>query len=312
MLMKIYDLSNPVPDEARGAITAIGNFDGLHRGHQSLLEITRKIALDRGKPFAVLTFEPHPRRLFRPDDAPFRITPYDLKMQRLEMSKADIVFVLPFDWTTAHLPADDFINKILKEKLGLTDIVIGSDFHFGQNRSGSIETLQAAGLNCTTVGLVKDATHTVYSATRIRGLLQSAQLDEANALLGWTWEIQGIVQKGDQRGRELGYPTANMALGETIHPSYGIYATLVQIEGEKNWRMAASNIGIRPMFEVPVALSETYIFDFDGDIYGKKLRLRPIAKIRDEAKFNNLDELIVQMAKDCDQAREILQGKYDV
>ncbi len=304
--MQVVDLSKAVPDSARGAVTAIGNFDGMHRGHQALLEITRKIALDRGLPFGVLTFEPHPRRLFRPDDAPFRITPLDLKLRRLGYAKADIVFVLPFDWATAKLTADEFIGTLLKDRLGLTDIAIGADFHFGQNRSGSIETLQAAGLNCTIVGLVKDATHTVYSATRIRGLLQSGQIGEANALLGWSWEIQGVVEKGDQRGRELGYPTANMPLGEAIHPSYGIYASLVQIEGEKHWRMAASNIGIRPMFEVPVALSETFIFDFDGDLYGKTLRLRPVAKIRDEAKFDSLEALKIQMAKDCDHARKIL------
>lgn len=307
--MKIYSLSQPIPADARGAITAIGNFDGLHRGHQALLEVTRKRALDAGKPFAVLTFEPHPRRLFRPDDAPFRITALPLKLQRLEIAKADIVFVLDFDWETAKHSADDFINQILKKKLGLDEIVIGSDFHFGQNRTGSVETLQAAGLHCTTIGLVKDANHAVYSATRIRGLLQAGQMEEANALLGWQWELQAEVVRGDQRGRELGYPTANMALGETIHPSYGIYATLVQIEGEKEWRMAASNIGIRPMFEAKVALIETFIFDFDGDLYGKTLRVRPVQKLRDEAKFDSLDALKIQMAKDCAAARDLLSNK---
>ena len=307
--MKVYNLSGNIPTEAKGAVTAIGNFDGLHRGHQALLEITRKKALDLGKPFAVLTFEPHPRRLFRPDDAPFRITPLDVKLQRLEAAKADIVFILDFNWETAHLNADDFIQKILKDELGLHDIVIGANFHFGQNRSGSIETLQAAGLNCTSIGLVKDATHTIYSATRIRGLLQCGQISEANALLGWSWEIQAKVENGDRRGRELGYPTANMPLGETLHPAYGIYATLVQIEGEKEWRMAASNIGIRPMFEAKIALIESFLLDFTGDLYGKTLRVRPVAKIRDEAKFDSLDALKTQMAKDCEKARTILKDR---
>ncbi len=304
--MKTYFLSQSVPDEAKAAVTAIGNFDGLHRGHMALLEITRKRALDAGKPFAVLTFEPHPRRLFRPDDAPFRITPLPVKLQRLENSRADIVFVLDFDWETAHLTVDDFIRKILRGKLGLDEIVIGADFHFGRSRSGSIESLQEAGFHCTTLGLVKDASHAVYSATRVRGLLQAGNIREANALLGWNWEIQAKVEKGDQRGRELGYPTANMPLGETIHPAYGIYASLVQIEGETTWRMAASNIGIRPMFEAKVALAETFIFDFDGDLYGKTLRVRPVEKLRDEAKFDSLDALKIQMAKDCEMARNIL------
>lgn len=307
--MEVFNLSGNIPDQFTGAVTALGNFDGLHRGHQALLEITRKQALDRGRPFGVLTFEPHPRRLFRPDDPAFRITPLPLKLERLQASKVDAVFILDFNWETAKLSADDFIQQILKDRLGLTEIALGADFHFGQNRSGNLETLQSAGLNCTTVGLVKDANHGVYSATRIRGLLQSGQIEEANSLLGWEWEIQAIVEKGDQRGRELGYPTANMALGETIHPSYGIYATLVQIEGEKNWRMAASNIGIRPMFEAPTALIESYLLDFSGDLYGKKLRVKPVRKIRDEAKFNSLDDLIIQMEKDCREAREILLHK---
>lgn len=307
--MKTYYLSQTIPTEARSAITAIGNFDGLHRGHQSLLEVTRKRALDAGKPFAVLTFEPHPRRLFRPDDAPFRITPLEVKLQRLQAAKADIVFILDFDWEAAKLSADDFIHDILKQKLGLDEVVIGADFHFGCNRSGSIETLQAAGLHCTTIGLVKDANHAVYSATRIRGLLQAGQMEEANALLGWSWEIQAKVVKGDQRGRELGYPTANMALGETIHPAYGIYAALVQIEGEKEWRQAASNIGIRPMFEAKVALIESYLLNFNDDLYGKTLRVRPVHKIRDEAKFDNLEALKIQIEKDCHTAQDILSNK---
>lgn len=304
--MEVFNLSGDIPDQFRGAVTALGNFDGLHRGHQALLEITRKQALDRGRPFGVLTFEPHPRRLFRPDDPAFRITPLPLKLERLKASKADAVFILDFNWETAKLSADEFIQQILKEKLGLSEIALGADFHFGQNRSGNLETLQKAGLNCTTVGLVKDANHSVYSATRIRGLLQSGQIEEANALLGWEWEIQAVVEKGDQRGRELGYPTANMALGETIHPSYGIYATLVQIEGETEWRMAASNIGIRPMFEAPAALIESYLLDFNGDLYGKRLRVKPVRKIRDEAKFNSIEELVIQMEKDCQFARTIL------
>lgn len=304
--MIIFDLSKTVPENFRNCVTAIGNFDAVHRGHQALLEISRKRALDHGRPFAVLTFEPHPRRLFRSDDPPFRVTPYDLKMERLQAAKADCVFVLPFNWDMAGLPADRFIQEILKDKLGLTDVVVGHDFHFGQSRSGSAETLSSAGLTCTIVDLLKDATRAAYSASRIRGFIQEGHIMEANALLGWEWEMRGIVEKGDQRGRELGYPTANIQLGETIHPSYGIYATYVQIEGETEWRMAATNIGIRPMFEAPTALIEAYLLDYSGDLYGKKLRVRPVRKIRDEAKFDSLDTLKTQMAKDCADAREIL------
>lgn len=304
--MRVFDLSQPVPQDARNAVVAIGNFDALHRGHHALLEVARKRALDLGRPFGVLTFEPHPRRLFRPDDAPFRVTPYDVKLQRLQIAKADCVYSLNFTWDIAHLSAEDFIQKILREQLDTTNIVIGADFHFGQNRTGNIEMLQQAGFHCTILDQIKDAQNGIYSATRIRGLIQSGHIDEANALLGWTWEIQGKVQHGDKRGRELGYPTANVPLGDTIHPAYGVYAAQVKIPGEKEWRMAAINIGIRPMFETPTALLEAYILDYSGDLYDQTLRIRPVKKIRDEAKFDSLDALKTQIAKDCDQARKIL------
>lgn len=304
--MQVYNLTAPIPETAQRAVVAIGNFDAIHRGHHALLEIARKRALDLGRPFGVLTFEPHPRRLFRPDDPPFRITPLSVKLQRLEACKVDCTYVLNFDWDIAKLTATDFMQKILRDKLQTSDLVVGADFHFGQNRSGSISTLQENGFHCTIIGPVKDAQSAIYSATRIRGLIQAGHIDEANALLGWDWEIQGIVQKGDQRGRELGYPTANVALGETIHPAYGIYATRVKIPGEKDWRMAATNIGIRPMFAVPTALVESYILDFNGDLYDQTLRIRPVKKLRDEMKFESLDALKVQMAKDCEETFKIL------
>jgi len=304
--MQVYNLTAPIPETAQRAVVAIGNFDAIHRGHHALLEIARKRALDLGRPFGVLTFEPHPRRLFRPDDPPFRITPLSVKLQRLEACKVDCTYVLNFDWDIAKLTATDFMQKILRDKLQTSDLVVGADFHFGQNRSGSIPTLQENDFHCTIIGPVKDAQSAIYSATRIRGLIQAGHIDEANALLGWDWEIQGIVQKGDQRGRELGYPTANVALGETIHPAYGIYATRVKIPGEKDWRMAATNIGIRPMFATPTALVESYILDFNGDLYDQTLRIRPVKKLRDEMKFESLDALKAQMAKDCEETFKIL------
>ena len=311
--MRVFNLSQSgsasLPAEARNAVVAIGNFDALHRGHHALLEIARKRALDLGHPFGVLTFEPHPRRLFRPDDPPFRVTPPALKLQRLDIAKADCVYIIDFTWEIAHLSAEDFMQNILRDQLGTSNLVIGADFHFGANRSGSIETLQASGFHCTIIDQIKDAQNAIYSATRIRGLIQSGHIDEANRLLGWDWEIQGTVSKGDQRGRELGYPTANIPLGETIHPAYGIYAAEVKIEGEKQWRMAAVNIGVRPMFEAKVALVEAYILDYSGHLYDQTLRLRPVAKIRDEARFDSLEALKEQMARDCDECRKILLHK---
>lgn len=309
--MRVYPVTYPfadiLPPDARNAVVAIGNFDALHRGHHALLEIARRRALDLGRPFAVLTFEPHPRRLFRPDDPPFRITPWPVKRRRLEAAQVDIVYSLEFSWDIAHLSAQDFMQRVLYEHLGAAHLVVGADFHFGAGRSGTISALQEKGFPCTIVDQIKDAQNGIYSATRVRGLIQAGHIDEANALLGWEWEIEGVVETGDQRGRELGYPTANIALGDTIHPAYGIYAALVQIEGDIEWRMAAVNIGVRPMFTAPVALVEAFLLDYQGNLYGKILRLRPVQKIRDEACFDDLDALKEQMGRDCAACRVLLQ-----
>lgn len=219
----------------------------------------------------------------------------------------DIIFCLPFTWDVASQPADQFIATILKEKLAPDTVVIGEDFHFGHNRGGNKQTMGDAGLNVVSIPLKTDSAHGIISATRIRGLIQSGHIDEANSLLGWSWVIEGKVRKGDQRGRELGYPTANIPLGETIHPAYGVYATWVKIEGETDWRMAATNIGIRPMFEVETALIEAHILDFSGDLYGKTILTRPVAKLRGEEKFDSLEALIAQIEKDCNACREILK-----
>ncbi len=303
--MQVFDLSSPVPVTAKNAVTAIGNFDAVHVGHQLLLTEAKTTSDTHKLPLAVLTFEPHPRRLFRADDAPFRVTPINVKLERLATCGVDIVYICPFDWELASLSAEDFINKILKNKISPHKIIIGSDFHFGHNRTGNATTLRAAGLSVHTVDLKSDAHRGVISATRIRGAIQAGHINEANELLGWDWEIRGIVVHGNKRGREIGYPTANMNLGETIHPSYGVYATQVLIEGENAWRVAATNIGIRPMFEVKTGLVESFIFDYQGDLYDKTLRVRPIRKIRDEMKFASLDELVTQMGKDCQIIRSL-------
>lgn len=307
--MNVFDFTSPLPEEARQAVVAIGNFDAVHSGHRSLLSKAKAIALEKKGPLAVLTFEPHPRRLFRPDDAPFRITPLSVKLDVLASCGVDIVYVLPFDWSVAKKSAQDFIDTILKAQLNPVCVVVGHDFHFGHNRSGTITLLKENNVDVVSATLLADEQHGTISATRVRGLIQSGHMREANQLLGWDWEMRGVVEKGDQRGRLLGYPTANIPLGETIHPAYGVYATMVQIEGETQWRMAATNIGIRPMFEVKTALIEAHIMDYAGDLYGKILRVRPVKKIRDEMKFGSLESLIEQIEKDCQESRTILTAK---
>ncbi|MEM7618147.1 MAG: bifunctional riboflavin kinase/FAD synthetase [Pseudomonadota bacterium] len=305
--MKIFKSLGEIPDSAKNAVIAIGNFDGVHCGHQALIKKAKEVAKENNLQVGVLTFEPHPRALFQPSQPPARLTPANLKAQRLQKENIDILVSLDFDWDFASQSAEVFIQNILKDGLNAAHIIVGHDFHFGQMRKGTAETIKDAGLNIDIVAPVKDSQDRIISSSRIREYLKTSEIDKANDMLGWEWEIQGEIVQGDQRGRELGYPTANVMLRDTLHPAYGVYACYVQIEGEKEWLKAATNIGIRPMFEVAEGQVEAHILDFPfREIYGKTLRIKPVARIRSEAKFNSLDELIEQMGKDCAKAKNIL------
>lgn len=306
--MQYFEEYTNLPPDAKGAVVVIGNFDGVHLGHQALLLQAEKLAKEQGRPLAVLTFEPHPRRLFHPDEPPNRITPTSLKSERLRNCGVEILYALSFNWDFASQSAEDFVQKILIDGLDACHVIVGFDFRFGQLRKGTPETIKAAGLPVSVIEEVSGKNGEDLSSSRVRQLIRHGKMEQANAVLGWSWEIRGEVVKGDQRGRELGYPTANMPLMDHIHPAYGVYACLARIYGEDQWYMGATNIGIRPMFEVPTAQVETFIFDFDREIYGQTLCVRPVEFLRGEAKFNSLDELIAQMDKDCIRAREILQG----
>ncbi len=303
--MRRFEKPDNLPVDAKGAVLVIGNFDGVHRGHRVLLNLANAIAQEKKIPLGVLTFEPHPRRLFRPDDPPFRLTPAPVKARLLEGCGVDLLFSLTFDWDFASQSAETFIDKVLKNGIAPSHIVIGDDFRFGQLRKGSADMLRETGFSVTALSKEQDGGAVISSST-IRQALAEGKIDEANHLLGWEWEIEGPVVKGDQRGRTLGFPTANVHLGETLHPAYGVYAARVLIEGEWHWRAAAVNIGIRPMFELPLGQVEAHILDFDGDIYGKKLRVRPVKRLRGEARFENLDALVTQIRKDCAEARAVL------
>ena len=304
--MKIHNSYKNLPNDAKNHVIAIGNFDGVHKGHQTLIKTAQDIAKEKGLNAAILTFEPHPHQLFRPDDPPNRLTPPNLKHHRLHKEGIDSIYALPFDWDFASQSYQDFIQNILIGGLEAAHVVIGYDFCFGQMRKGEPKHIQEAGIPTTIIEKITDDTGELYASSRIRQLLRHGKIDEANEILGWDWEIWGTVQKGDQRGHDLGYPTANMKLGDTIHPAYGIYAAYVQVEDENEWLPAAINIGIRPMFEIPTAQVESHIFDFNRDIYGKTLRVKPVKRLRSEAKFDSLEALKAQMEKDCETAKALL------
>lgn len=298
-----------VPEELRGGVIVMGNFDGVHTGHQAIIEAARGIAREAGKPLALLTFEPHPRKLFRPDDPPFRITPPALKRQRLALAGVEWLIELEFDWDFASQSPDEFIRRILTNGLQPSHIVVGYDYAFGQLRQGTPGSLIDAGFQVTVIDKIGSNGDDAVSCSTIRQALQQGDIDKANRLLGWKWEMVGVVQSGEQRGRTLGYPTANVPLGEILHPAYGVYACWVKIveDGESaQWLASATNIGIRPMFEIPVGQIESFIFDFDRDIYGKTLRVQPVQRLRGEAKLESIDALVRQMDRDYQQTRTIL------
>lgn len=305
--MKHFKTLNDITPDAKDAVIAIGNFDGVHRGHQALIDEAATLAKANNKKLGILTFDPHPRVLFQPDQPPARLTPSALKAERLETHGVDYLFSLAFDWPFASQTAEEFIQNVLIDGLGAAHVVVGYDFCFGQLRKGSADTIKAAGIPVNIVNAIEDGTGDIISSSRIRAFLRDGKIDEANKLLGWEWEMRGTIFRGDRRGHELGYPTANILLKDTLHPAYGIYACKIQIENEEEWLNAATNIGIRPMFEVPEGQVEAHILNFpDRDIYDKILRVKPIKRLRGEAKFNSLDDLIIQMEKDCIKAREIL------
>lgn len=305
--MRVFEALSVLPEDAKGCILAIGNFDGVHKGHRALITTARAMADAQKRPLAVLTFEPHPRKLFRPDDPPFRLTPPSKKRALLEQAGVDCLISLPFDWDFASQSAETFVESVLKNALAPAHVFVGENFRFGQLRKGSAETIEAAGIPVTGLGAVMDKNGAPYSSTAIRQALREGDVARANAILGWDWEISGTVFHGDRRGHEIGYPTANILLEDILHPAYGVYATWVRIEGEKTWRMAATNIGIRPMFEVKQGQIEAHLLDFpETDLYGKTLTVRPVSRLRGEAKFGSLDALIAQIGADCDQTRALL------
>ena len=311
--MRILRHFEDVPGELRGAVVAIGNFDGVHRGHRALIAEAKRQAEAKAAPLAVLSFEPHPQEYFRPSPDCFRLTPLRTKARLLADLGVDVLFALPFDGDMARRSPEDFVENILVKGLGISAVVVGHDFEFGQKRAGNLNTLRILGekygFSVTAFDTVTAAGDDKISSTLIRQLLKQAKPEEAARLLGYPWTIEARVEHGDARGRTMGFPTANMHLHHCLAPAYGVYAVRVAIlEGDHavSRHDGVANFGIRPMYQVNVPLLETHLFDFDGDLYGKYLSVELIRYIRPEAKFPSLQDLIAQIAADAARARAIL------
>ena len=284
----------------------IGNFDGVHCGHQALIQKARDVTQET---LTVLTFTPHPRSFFNPDIKPFRLSDDRTRAELLEHYGVDQVVTLAFDQALSALSAQQFINSVLIDRLGADTVIIGADFHFGKGRDGSTETLRSDGrLDVHVLNLVGDGAGAV-SSSRIRQCMTAGDMGAANQLLGWDWFIRGTVIQGDQRGRLLGYPTANIDPGDMIVPAYGVYA--VKVEWNGTYYQGVANIGVRPMYQLQSPLIEVFILDFNADLYGQEVKVFPVQKLRDEAVFDGEESLKKQMAQDVDDARLALEHAFD-
>jgi riboflavin kinase/FMN adenylyltransferase len=318
--MRIFRHFGDVPQALKGAVVVIGNFDGVHRGHQALIGAAGAEAKARGVPLAVLAFEPHPQEFFRPRPDSIRLTPLRVKARLLAELGVDALFALPFDAEMANRSAADFVQQILLDGLSASGVVVGPDFEFGKGRAGKFATLAqigaAQGFSVTCFDMLQSrsedgAGYVKISSTRIRDALKAARPEEAASLLGHWWAVEARVEHGDGRGRTMGFPTANMHLGHCLAPAFGVYAVRVTIlDNDKpvSRHDGVANFGTRPMYQTLVPLMEAHLFDFDGDLYGKHLMVELISYIRPEAKFAGLDALIAQIGRDAANAREILKA----
>ncbi len=305
--MIVVNGTGNVPQAARGAVLAIGNFDGVHRGHQALLQAAKDEAGRHGTKAGVILFEPHPREFFQPDKPHFRLTPLERKLALLQQFGVDVAVVLTFDAALAGLSAQDFIERVIVEALAARHIVIGYDFRFGKARAGDPETMRRAGaalgFGVTVVAQVAEAGE-VFSSNAIRAELAQGDVGGAAEMLGHWWRVAGTVIGGAKRGTGLGFPTANIALEPGTALAHGIYAVRVDLEGVVH--PAAAYLGTRPTFDDGAPMLEVFLLDFEGDLYGREIEVEFIDYLRADRRFDSIDALKAQMARDCDRAREIL------
>lgn len=309
--MRWLDHREPVPEPLRGAIIALGNFDGFHRGHQAVAGEAIAWAHAEGRPSIIATFDPHPVRFFKPDTPPFRLTTLEQRQELYLAAGATAMLVFHFDAELSGTSAEDFITKILIERFGAHGVVTGADFTFGKGAQGDVDLLKSFGsehgLHHRTVEAVGE--DGIISSSRIREALRQGDCETAARLLTRPFAIRGVVEHGDKRGRTIGYPTANVHIESYLRPRYGIYAVTGRILATGQVLQGAANIGIRPQFEPPKELLEPFFFDFSGDLYGQEIEVAFHHFLRPEAKFDSLDDLIAQMDKDCAEAKRLLSAR---
>lgn len=296
-----------VPETARGFSVALGNFDGVHAGHRAVIEG----AVAAGGSLGVATFEPPPRQFFRPDDPPFRIYRPARRNARLAELGAKAVFELPFNADMAAMTDEDFARQVLKDGIGASHVTVGFDFRFGRGRMGDAGRLsslgRALGFGVTVIEKI-EALGTKASSTAIRESLIAGEPERAAEILGHDWVVDGVVEHGEKRGRTIGFPTANLHLGDLIHPRHGVYAVRARLAGEEAWRSGVANFGRTPTTGIRDPLLETFIFDFDGDIYGQQLEVALVRFLRPELKFDSIDDMVTRMHRDVKDAQAHLAG----
>ncbi len=298
-------------DADRGAAVAVGAFDGVHRGHQAVIAEARVAAARLGAPLGVVSFDPHPRRWFQPDAAPFRLMTADQMARALAPLGVDILYLLPFDGEMAGMSDAGFAEQVLAKGLGVRHAAVGFDFTFGKGRSGSPDALRTygerLGFTVSVAGRIDDPDGLKLSSSAVREALKAGDMDRAAAILGRPFAIRGDVIHGDKRGRTIGVPTANIDLGDYMRPAYGVYAIRARLPDGRMFDGVAS-LGVRPMYALETPLLEAWLFDFDGDLYGQALDIQLIAWLRGEQTFDGLDALKGQIDRDAAAARAVLSA----
>ncbi|WP_298470564.1 bifunctional riboflavin kinase/FAD synthetase [uncultured Erythrobacter sp.] len=306
--MRWLDHREPITEALRGAVIALGNFDGFHSGHQAVAGEAIDWAHAEGRPSIIATFDPHPVRFFKPDVPPFRLTTLEQRQELYLAAGATAMLVFHFDGELAGTSAEAFIREILIERFGAHGVVTGGDFTFGKGAQGNVELLRSLGSELGLQSRVVEAVEQdgVISSSRIREALRDGDPQLAAELLTRPFAIRGIVEHGDKNGRKLGYPTANIVIDNYLRPKYGVYAVTGKILATGQELKGAANIGVRPQFQPPKELLEPHFFDFSGDLYGQEIEVAFHHFLRGEAKFDTLEDLIAQMDADCAEVRRLL------